>query len=97
MSNIWKTHGRTTTHYLQLLNEGYDNQSLFIQSKLHTPHHKKGCKTQHAMVPQIKQHQVATTNNPQYVIKSESLQLQGRKCPIDGQHMGMPQGITCNY
>jgi hypothetical protein len=91
-----KTHGRTTTHYLQLSNEGYENQSLFIQSKLHTPRHKKGCKTQRGMVPQIKQHQVATTNNLQYAIKSESLQLLVRKCPIDGQHVGMPQCITCN-
>jgi hypothetical protein len=96
MSNIWTTHGQTTTHYLQLLNEGYDNQSFFIQSKLHTLHHKKGCKTQRAMVPQTKQHQVATTNNLQYATKSESLQLQVRKCPIDGQHMGMLQWITCN-
>jgi hypothetical protein len=47
MSNIWTTHGRTTTHYLQLLNEGYNNQSLFIQSKLHTPHHQKGGYTIH--------------------------------------------------
>jgi hypothetical protein len=39
---------------------------------------------------------VATTNNLQYATKNESLQLQMRKCPIDGQHMGMPQCITCN-
>jgi hypothetical protein len=90
------THGHTTTHYLQLLNKGYGNQSLCIQSKPHTLHHKKGCKTQRAMVPQIKQHEVATINNMQYATKNESLQLQVRKCPIDGQHMGMPQCITCN-
>jgi hypothetical protein len=84
-------------HYLQLLNEGYDNQSLFIQSKPHTLDHKKGCKTQHTMVRQIKHHQVATTNNAQYATKSESLQLQGQKCPIDGQHMGMPQCISYNH
>ncbi len=90
------THGHTTMHYLQLLNKGYDNQSLCIQSKLHTLHHKKGCKTQRAMVPQIKQHEVVTINNMQYATKNESLQLQVRKCPIDGQHMGMPQCITRN-
>jgi hypothetical protein len=96
MSNIWTTHGRSTSQYLQPLNKGYGNQSFSIQSKPHTPHQKKGCKTQRVMVPQIKQHQVATTNNLQYATKSESLQLLVRKCPIDGQHMGMPQCITCN-
>jgi hypothetical protein len=42
------------------------------------------------VVPQIKQCQVATINNPQYAIESESLQLQVKKCPIDGRHMGAP-------
>jgi hypothetical protein len=38
----------------------------------------------HVVVPQIKQCQVATTNNPQYANKSESLRLQVKKIPIDG-------------
>ncbi len=54
-------------------------------------------KPQCAVAPQIKQGQLTTTNNPQYAIKNESLQLQMRKCPIYGQHMGAPQCITCNY
>jgi len=29
-----------------LLNEGSNNHSLFIQSKPHTQRHKKGCKTE---------------------------------------------------
>ncbi len=45
MSNIWATHGHTTMHYLQLLNKGYNNKSLFIQAKPHTQRHKKGYKT----------------------------------------------------
>jgi hypothetical protein len=49
------------------------------------------------MAPQIKHGQLTTTNNPQYASKSESLQLQVRKCPIYGWHMGAPQHITCNY
>jgi hypothetical protein len=49
------------------------------------------------MVPQIKQHQVATINNPHYATKSEILQLLMAKCPIDGEHMGTPQHIACNY
>jgi hypothetical protein len=49
------------------------------------------------MVPQIKQHQVATTRNAHYANKSEILQLLVAKCPIDGGHMGTPQHVTCNY
>jgi hypothetical protein len=49
------------------------------------------------VVPQIKQHQMATTNNPHYATKSGSLQLQMKKSPIDGRHMDAPQCITCNY
>jgi hypothetical protein len=45
---------------------------------------RKVVKPQRAMAPQIKQGQLTTTNNPQYAIKSESLQLQVRKCPIYG-------------
>jgi hypothetical protein len=51
---------------------------------------KEVAKPQHVVVPQIKQRQVTTINNPQYATKSESLQLQVKKCPIDGQHMGAP-------
>jgi hypothetical protein len=47
-------------------------------------------KPQHVVVPQTKQCKVATINNPQYAIKSESLQLQVKTCPIDGRHMGAP-------
>jgi len=49
------------------------------------------------MLPQIKQHQVTTTNNPHYATKSEILQLLVAKCPIDGGHMGTPKHIACNY
>jgi hypothetical protein len=45
---------------------------------------KEVAKPQHVVIPQIKQREVATINNPQYAIKSESLQLQVKKCPIDG-------------
>jgi hypothetical protein len=45
---------------------------------------KEVTKPQHVVVPQIKQRQVPTINNPQYATKSESLQLQVKKCPIDG-------------
>jgi hypothetical protein len=48
------------------------------------------------MVPQIKQHQVAT-NNSHYATKSEILQILVAKCPINGGHMGTPQHIACNY
>jgi hypothetical protein len=51
---------------------------------------KEVAKPQHVVVPQIEQCKVATINNPQYAIKSESLQLQVKKCPIDGRHMGAP-------
>jgi hypothetical protein len=49
------------------------------------------------MVPQIKQLQVATTNNPHYAIENESLQLQVKICAIKGQHMGASPCIACNY
>jgi hypothetical protein len=49
------------------------------------------------MLPQIKQHQATTTNNPHYATKSEILQLLVAKCPIDGGHMGTPKHIACNY
>jgi hypothetical protein len=49
------------------------------------------------MVPQIKQHQVAVTNNLHCATKSEFLQLLVAKGPIDGGHMGAPQHIACNY
>jgi hypothetical protein len=37
---------------------------------------KEVTKSHCVVVPQIKQHQVAITNNPHYATKSESLQLQ---------------------
>jgi hypothetical protein len=40
-----QTHGHTTMHCLELLNKGCNNQSLFIQFKPVTWHHKKGYKT----------------------------------------------------
>jgi hypothetical protein len=46
------------------------------------------------MVPQIKQLQVVTTNNPHYAIESEFLQLQVKICAIDKPHMGTSQQIT---
>jgi hypothetical protein len=58
---------------------------------------RKVAKPQHVVTPQIKKDQLMTTNNPQYATKNQSLQLQVRKCPIYGRHMGAPQCITCNY
>jgi hypothetical protein len=85
MFNRWATHGHVTRHYLQLLDESYEHQSLFIQLKLHTWHHKKGCKTPTSSGTTNKQGQLmTTTNNPQYATKNESLQLQVTKCPIYG-------------
>jgi hypothetical protein len=42
------------------------------------------------VVPQIKQRQVAIINNQQHATKSEFLQFQVKKSPIDGRHMGAP-------
>ncbi len=39
--NQWVTQGHNTMHQQQLLDEGCNYQALFIQSKLHTWHHKK--------------------------------------------------------
>jgi hypothetical protein len=49
------------------------------------------------MVAQIKQCQIAITNNLHYATKSESFKLQVKKRPIDGQHMGVSQCIAWNY
>ncbi len=50
-----------------------------------------------AMVPQIKQCQVAITNNLHYATESESFKFQMKKRPIDGRHMGVSQCIAWNY
>jgi hypothetical protein len=47
-----------------------------------------------AMVPQIKQCQVAITNNLHYATKSESFKFEMKKCLIDGRHMGVSQCIA---
>jgi len=97
MSNRWATHGHATRHYLQLLDEGYDHRSLFIQFKPHTWCHKRGCKTPMCGGTTNKRRSIDNKKNPQYAIKNHSLQLQVRKCPIYGRQMGAPQCITGNY
>jgi len=70
---------------------------LFIQSTPHTWCHKKGHKT--PMYNSATNKTMPSGNNKQFTLnatKSEYLEFQVKKCPIDGWHKGAPQHIAYN-